>query len=334
MYQHKILLERQASLAEFAEAKQSRILAAEKFQKLEDETLLQRKSFLATWLAAPDVYEDQERGQEARSRHPQSGRWLLKKPRFSSWFDLSYNADPILWIHGKPGSGKCPHLMMRLLDSNQQLGKSVLSSLIVDEAQRIDNAKTLLFYFNADDDRKRTFVAMTRSFLSQMLRLDSDIVSPLYESIMTDSAVSLTTRKAAEKFLEIGMKALRRTYIVLDGLDECVESEQKAICSWIRRFVDTPTSTSEPNRCVVVSQYDASTKTVLALIPTITISATDIAGDIHSYCCAWKDRFIGKFQNMEGSEFSEVVDVTVQSADGKLQTHPLPSTGTHHCESD
>lgn len=188
---------------------------------------------------------------------------------------------------------------------------------MVDEAQTIENAKTLFFYFNSEDERKRTFVAMTRAFLSQMLKLDPSIVSPLYETIMMDGAVSLSTRKSAEKFLEVGMKALRRTYIILDGLDECAESEQKAICAWLRKFVDTPMSTSEPNRCVIVSQYDSSTRSLLALIPTIAISAQDIAHDIDTFCNEWKQDFMTKFRNMEAAEFTTVVQTTLQCADGQ-----------------
>lgn len=103
--QHKILLERQANLAEFEEARKGRDLAARNFESLEKEALLQRKAFLGRWLAAVDASEDLEKGQEARTSNPNSGRWLLKKSHFRSWLDLDRPSDSMLWIHGKPGSG-------------------------------------------------------------------------------------------------------------------------------------------------------------------------------------------------------------------------------------
>lgn len=105
MRQHKILLARQADLAEFEQARETRVLTKEKFSALEQEALLQRRAFLTTWLSAADVRSDQERGQEARRSNPESGRWILSKGPFRAWFDLKQLSDPVLWIHGMPGSG-------------------------------------------------------------------------------------------------------------------------------------------------------------------------------------------------------------------------------------
>ena len=105
IHQHKILLERQASLTEFEQAKQARLLTEREFRSLEAQEILRRKGLLATWLAAADVRSDQEEGRLTRHNYPQSGRWLLAKPQFRTWLDPKSYSAPLLWIHGKPGSG-------------------------------------------------------------------------------------------------------------------------------------------------------------------------------------------------------------------------------------
>lgn len=315
--QHKILLERQANLAEFAEARKGRDLAARNFESLEKEALLQRKAFLGRWLAAVDASEDLEKGQEARTSNPNSGRWLLKKSHFRSWLDLDRPSDSMLWIHGKPGSGTCLSWHCeRLVSANVTSGKTVLASLIVDETQTVADTRTLCFFFSSDKEHKQTFVAMARSFLSQMLQLDLVSASALYDNVISDGGLSLNTRKSAAKFLDIGLKDLRRTYIVLDGLDECPEAEQKAICTWLGKFIDTPFSASEPNRCVILSQYDSTTRSHLSFIPAIPISTVDTAADIDTYCRSWQPRFMSKFHTMELTEFSTIAETTSENADG------------------
>lgn len=201
--------------------------------------------------------------------------------------------------------------------SNDSSGKTVLASVIIDEARSVDNVNTLYFYFRSSDPQKQTFVAMARAFLSQILRLDSSVVSPLYETVLSEADPSLTTRKLAESLLEIGLKDLERTYIIVDGLDECSNSEQKAICVWLRKFADnTHTSLQESNRCVILSQYDSSTRALLSTVPTIGILHTDTAADIEAYCDSWKSLFTSKFKGMDDGEFLGVARTTSDCAKG------------------
>ena len=191
--------------------------------------------------------------------------------------------------------------------------------MIIDEARSNPDARTLYFYFRSTHSYKRTFVDMARSLLSQILRLDPATVSDLYESVIADGDSSLSTRKSAEQFLDLSLKDLRRTYIILDGLDECKNHEQKAIVSWLQKLVDTPASVLEPNRCLILSQYDSSTRSLLSMIPTIAILTTDTAADIESYCYGWEHQFTTKFRTMARAEFNSIAQMTYESAKGEFQ---------------
>jgi hypothetical protein len=105
MGRHKLLLESHASLIEFERAGKARELAERKFKILEEQELLRRKAYLKTWLAAADIYSDQEKGQLARQPRPRSGRWLLSRARIRDWLDPHSLSTPMAWIYGMPGCG-------------------------------------------------------------------------------------------------------------------------------------------------------------------------------------------------------------------------------------
>lgn len=103
---HKRLVETEASLIEYENAKFDRMQRTTEFEMREKQEHLRRKGYLGSWLAGPDVRSDQENGQLARKDCPNSGKWILAKQAFRTWFDLKSASPPCLWIHGKPGAGK------------------------------------------------------------------------------------------------------------------------------------------------------------------------------------------------------------------------------------
>jgi hypothetical protein len=208
--QHKELVNRQASLIEFEEASQSRIASQKHHQDIQEHERLRRRLFTREWLDAPNMAEQQEKGLTTRKAHPDSGRWLLSRDRIKSWLDPSMNVPPCLWVHGIPGAGK-----------------TVLASLLVEHCQSISHMKTIYFYFRHGDRRRDNFISMSRSFLGQLSSLDSSVVDILYEmAVKNDSCFK--TRNATEDLLQLCLDAVGTLCIVLDGLDECAEPDQRA----------------------------------------------------------------------------------------------------------
>jgi hypothetical protein len=164
------------------------------------------------------------------------------------------------------------------------LGKSVLASLIVEELEKTTPNKVLYFYCRYDELRKQTFVAMACSFLQQLLRMNDLVVTQLYETAISDGNYNLNSRKLAESILEICLKAVGSVSIVLDGLDECPDVEQKAMALWLRKYIDSSSSEPGRSRCLILSQRDETTESLLDAIPTIQITVTDNRRDIEAYC--------------------------------------------------
>ena len=165
-------------------------------------------------------------------------------------------------------------------------GKSVLASLVVEELEPTTPKRVLYFYCRYDEPSKQTFVAMACSFLQQLLRIDDLVVTQLYETAIADGSHRLSSRKLAESVLETCLKAVGGLSIVLDGLDECPDLEQKAVATWLRKYINSSSSEPEPSRCIILSQRDEKTESLLNTVPTIQITVTDNRKDIESFCQA------------------------------------------------
>jgi hypothetical protein len=199
------------------------------------------------------------------------------------------------------------------------LGKSVLASLVIDEIQTMSSATLVYFYCLNGDGQRNSFLALTRSFLNQLFQMDESIVSHLYKTAISDSGSCLTIRKIAEELLDVCLKRIGPVYIVLDGVDECSELEQKAIISWLRKFVDNSTADAQPSRCLFLSQYDGSTKALLAGIPGMSITANDNKGDIEAYCRDWAEALGTKF-SISDTEATQIAVTTSERAQGRIQS--------------
>ena len=194
----------------------------------------------------------------------------------------------------------------------------MLASMIIDEVGSVPGSKVLYFYCKHGDLQRQTFVAMARSFLSQLMQMDDFVVSILCGFAATDSDSTITTRKAAEHLLNVCLDDIGPVTIVLDGVDECPEFEQKAIVQWIRQFAQNRDSHENVRRCVFLSQYDESTKVLLSRMPDVRIQAEDNHADIEAYCLDWIDRLQNKFatSGLEKSEARRIALVTSRRADG------------------
>ena len=209
----------------------------------------------------------------------------------------------------------------------------MLASLIVEEAKLAPQAKVLYFYCRHEDVQRNSFVAVARSLIQQILKYDHALINYVFEEAVKSGEVVLTTKKVAKQLLQTCL-AMNGSYIVLDGLDECLPQEQDAIACWVRRFVDSPAPDSELSRCVILSQDDATTRRLLSSFPTIEISRLDVRRDIHAYCEHSVIRLKSQF-NLSEQQTASVVAQTVTNSDGMLHSDdPAIETCTDFCRYD
>ena len=65
----------------------------------------ERLNFLIEALKPTDFARDQHLAFEQRSS-ADSGEWLLKSRAFQDWKNVEIDTNPVLYLHGVPGSGK------------------------------------------------------------------------------------------------------------------------------------------------------------------------------------------------------------------------------------
>ena len=101
---HSDLLDREAASIHFAEVKEATLVAQRQVDDTEAERRRTELKEVQRWLAVDGVQE--ARLERLKNRcQPGSCEWIFRNDSIISWLHLNRNK-PVLWINGKPGSGK------------------------------------------------------------------------------------------------------------------------------------------------------------------------------------------------------------------------------------
>ena len=110
----------------------------------------------------------------------------------------------------------------------------------------------------------------------------------------------MTATSTANDCLEIALQSCKRTYIVLDGIDEYARDIRKELTSWFQQFITSlPRSDLGLVRCLFVSQEDGYTRRDLSMLSQIKIMPTDNLADIEAFCDHWHQKIESKFGTLE-----------------------------------
>ncbi|KAH9014779.1 hypothetical protein EDB84DRAFT_1635584 [Lactarius hengduanensis] len=158
------------------------------------------------WLSPPDPFANQNIA--STTQHEGTATWFFKGSIFTEW--KSKSTTSLLWIHGKPGSGK-----------------SILCSAIIKDIMALREAglaSMAYFYFDFKDTDKQNLRNLLPSLLTQLsARSDSccDILSHVYKA-HDDGAHKPSTSTLIACLKEMLMiPGQGPIYIILDALDEC-----------------------------------------------------------------------------------------------------------------
>lgn len=200
--------------ADVIEIKRGVLLQAQQSRDAKDLDILR-------WLALSKPEEAHIRVRERRL--PGTGKWLLENPNFIAWRDEE-QTNSILWCHGIPGAGK-----------------TVLSSLVIDHLKdkfADNNDNTVFFYCDFSDPQSQSAVNIVASLLRQSALVNPSVmesVTTLYEKHLKGGTYPHASELEAA-FLS-SRQDFRRTFLVLDALDECeIDTSRTSVLKVLENF--------------------------------------------------------------------------------------------------
>ncbi|KAH9178030.1 hypothetical protein EDB89DRAFT_1299174 [Lactarius sanguifluus] len=162
---------------------------------------------LRNWISPPDPSVNYNTA--CGAHHKSTTAWLTRGDAFKYW--RAHGC--LLWVHGKPGSGK-----------------SILSSVIVRDIEEVCNAglaSMAYFYFDFKDTGKQDSRALLSSLLIQLSDQSDTYCDILHDFYSTHRRGSVQPNDdALTQCLKTMLAALGQTpiYLIFDAVDECVNT--------------------------------------------------------------------------------------------------------------
>ncbi|KAJ7726452.1 ankyrin repeat-containing domain protein [Mycena maculata] len=216
---------------------------------------------LYEWLQSPpDMTSKQDELQ--RLRHENTGSWFLNGHEFGEW-----RANPgSLWIRANSGTGK-----------------SVLCSTVIREVSTstdVQPSAIAYFYFDFRDERRQRPDVMLRSIIFQL----SSQSTPPYRSLSQLHDKMSSVPPHDEDLLQVLdelLSELGRSYIILDALDECVESDFHRIVEFLKSLLGG--STERPFHLLFTSQPRQLFNEAFNTVTCIELQSGVTGNDIRSF---------------------------------------------------
>ncbi|KAK2802065.1 hypothetical protein FQN51_004975 [Onygenales sp. PD_10] len=228
---HSEMIDKEANSIDIARAQEWREKASEDMRKQEEARSHTQFNAVLAWLDVKDYEQEEELDWHSSLCHNGSCDWIQNHSTIKPWL-CPGDQNLILWIKGKPGAG---WFSVRLLtastasDTECATGKSVLTSVMVRSLEN-DPVFTVLYYFcsyYSTQNNKSSHIL--RSLTAQILRRNVDLSSYVYDEYIKNG-LSPSLRQL-KRLLPVLLSAVNHVRLVIDGIDEFPEKDQKQIIS-------------------------------------------------------------------------------------------------------
>ncbi|KAK8015049.1 hypothetical protein PG990_008345 [Apiospora arundinis] len=294
---HGHLIQTQAALSQIEDFRRDQDLRDAQYKKIRESQEAQRLTDLKAWLNPPNVENDQYELCKIWKKYPTTG------------------------VDGSSLSND-PTVIMDEWDAwrRHPLGKTVLSSLIVDELQGLGfSPDVLYFYCKHGNSERNNYNSIGRCFLSQLLLKHKDSLIPyFYEKFSSSPDPVIGSNATIESLLDVALKNCADAYIIIDGIDECDREQRHKITHWFRELVENLEQPRQDRvRCLFVSQDDGVARRDFKGLQTIKVERNDNRADIHAFCKISADEI--QVETGIPDELKDKVALTVEeAADAKL----------------
>ncbi|KAJ4024767.1 hypothetical protein NW761_011566 [Fusarium oxysporum] len=191
-----------------------------------------------------------------------SGNWIFSDPTFESWERGNSHDGRVLFLNGSPGSGK------------STLAKTIIRRQKRKQASESPGRSFLTyFFFKHDAADRRTARSMLQHLIMQLVNADETIMGLAYERSSTMESTELADLK---KLASDCLTSRPMTTLVLDGLDEAIDSEHEISIAWcLNELLPVANACSCNLRILICGQRDGRLDVLLSSHPQIRLDMVD-----------------------------------------------------------
>jgi ankyrin repeat protein len=216
-----------------------------------------KRDAMFKWYKSCDPEQNHQR---SRSKHePDTAKWIFDVREFQSWKTQDGES---LWINGVPGAGK-----------------TILCSTIIDHMQEMSKdteSRVVYYYFDFSDSTKQSLSSLLKSLIFQVVSepgSDATSAEALYDKCNETMEPSLDELLG----VLIDLARLKTTYLFIDALDECPESERELFFkSFFESSLPTPINILITSR----KEYDIESALKDKVAHNISIQSADVDADV------------------------------------------------------
>ena len=169
-----------------------------------------------------------------KTAHARTCEWLLKKTEYQDWLDINKTQDHhgVLWIKGKPGSGKSTLVKFAVADARKTRAETAVIS----------------FFFNArGEDLEKSTLGMYRSLLYQILKTFpylQTVLDCLRPNVPREGETYSWEKHDLQDLFTAAIQNLgqRPLMCFIDALDECEEDQIRDLVSFLEHLGRLATS--------------------------------------------------------------------------------------------
>ena len=162
-----------------------------------------------------------------------------------------------------------------------------------------------------------------RGLLTQLVKIDDDLLSYIYEEFASVDETKLESTRTLEDLLRLAFASQNTTFVVLDGLDECGRDEETKILHWFQSVIPQNNShgTFGVIRLLCISQRDGNLDNLLSKVPSVSLENEGHQSDIEAYAAQIAGKIRDSF-NITPDEERNIAHNVAETAAGWISRFP------------
>lgn len=163
-------------------------------------------------------------------------------------------------------------------------GKSTLSSVIIDHIRQEDLGLVAFSYCKHRDPDKNTFMSIIKALLDQLVHQQGHLTPYYYDVAVGSGEVTLTTTKLGKRLLQCLLLSIPRSYLIIDGLDECDMTERKMTLGFLAEMVDACDNVDPGKmRLLILSRGEPDIRKAMATSTVVRVDEQDTIEDMRCF---------------------------------------------------